>query len=91
VIDHYEGLHLPAFAAWRRHSLLASWKQSTSGCSTVAVNRLYLGSRGFLFIDSLPANLEKNKEPTSGLELLTCSLRVAFGVFRGVGGCCKTP
>ena len=54
-------------------SLLASWKQSTSGCSTVAVNRLYLRSRGFLFIHILPANHDKNKEPTSGLEPLTCS------------------
>jgi hypothetical protein len=32
----------------------------------------------------LPANAEKNREPTSGLEALTCSLRVRFREFAGV-------
>jgi len=37
----------------------------------------------------LPANLHKNKEPTSGPEPLTCSLRVRSHTFVGVPHCSK--
>jgi hypothetical protein len=32
----------------------------------------------------------KNEEPTSGLEPLTCSLRVRFEAFLGIARTCKT-
>jgi hypothetical protein len=37
----------------------------------------------------LPANLNKKEEPTSGLEPLTCSLRVIGHVLQGCAGACK--
>jgi hypothetical protein len=38
----------------------------------------------------LPANRGKNKEPTSGLEPLTCSLRVCGQGLLGVAQVCKS-
>src|SRR5215218_3465300 len=46
-------------------------------------------SRGFSSARFLPAKPKKNEEPTSGLEPLTCSLRVIHHVLQGVAQMCK--
>jgi len=43
------------------------------------------------FILDSPANRNKNEEPTSGLEPLTCSLRVIHQALQGLAGVCKSP
>ena len=37
-----------------------------------------------------PCKSRQNQEPTSGLEPLTCSLRVRFEAFLGIAHTCKT-
>jgi hypothetical protein len=89
MFDHFEGLHLPAFPARRRYSILASWKQLASGCSTVAVNCLYLKSRAFLTICVSPANHGKKRadERTRTVDLL--QLRVIGQALQRFARGCK--
>ena|SRR5215213_6706290 len=48
------------------------------GCSTVAVSWAGIKCNAYLCLYVLPANRGKIGEPTSGLEPLSCSLRVRF-------------
>jgi hypothetical protein len=59
------------------------------GCSTVAVNGLRRQAGAHLLFRILPANREKTREPTSGLEPLTCSLRVIHHVLQGFARACN--
>jgi len=48
------------------------------------------GAGAALRFGVFPANLYKIREPTSGLEPLTCSLRVRFQMFQGIAHTCNT-
>jgi hypothetical protein len=59
------------------------------GCSTVAVSWAGIKCNAYLCLYVLPANRGKIGEPTSGLEPLTCSLRVIGHALQGFAGGCK--
>src|SRR5918999_4162215 len=60
-----------------------------TGCSTLAVNWAKNGLDPSLCLHVLPANSHKSREPTSGLEPLTCSLRVITQALQGCAGDCE--
>ena len=57
----------------------------------VAVNRSRGEAGAIALLCVLPANRNKNREPPSGLEPLTCSLRVSGQALQRVAGACKSP
>src|SRR5215210_32699 len=60
-----------------------------AGCSTVAVSWAGIKCNAYLCLYVLPANRKKIREPTSGLEPLTCSLRVCGQWLLDVARVCK--
>src|SRR5829696_5154071 len=58
------------------------------GCSTVAVNLPRHKARAFCDLCEIPANRNNWREPTSGLEPLTCSLRVIHQALQGLARSC---
>jgi hypothetical protein len=57
----------------------AGWRQKAAG-----------GNRGVISSAVSPANTKKKGEPTSGLEPLTCSLRVMHQALQGLAWGCKS-
>jgi hypothetical protein len=61
-----------------------------AGCRQIVVNRGNMNLFTLFCLRDLPAKVKKKGEPTSGLEPLTCSLRVIIRMFPDVAGGCET-